>query len=256
MRSERPHRVHRHTHLGGIGRNHLYDNYLSPLDYTGFTAGYVFLAESPIHDETARISTLKLVGLNLTSAKNPKKNGEFIDMELEAAFGCHFNRIWSNSSDGGNQNGRLRVALGGLAGLHLGGTYSSRNGNNPAQGRLAADLSFSSIAEYGFRLWQQRWLWRTQLDLPLAGVMFSPQYGQTYYEIFELGHTNHNVCLTYFGNAPSMRALSTLSLPFGRNRLSVGIHLNYRQSHLNHLKRHAWNSMFVLGYTRTFKFFD
>lgn len=246
----------RRTRLYGIGINHLYDSYLSPLDYVGYTAGYTDLSERSLRKGGERITSLALFGANVTSADNPKKNAEFLDAEFEIGLGYHYNLLLPAALHGGKTTPRLRIAVGGMSGLHAGGTYSSRNGNNPAQGRLSADLSMSAIAEYRFVLWQRQWLWRTHLDIPLMGVMFSPHYGQSYYEIFKLGHTDSNLCFTHPFNAPSMRTLSTLSLPFGRNRFSLGFHLNYRQSHTHGLKRHAWNSTIVFGYTRTLKFLD
>ena len=112
------------------------------------------------------------------------------------------------------------------------------------------------MADYHFRVLKQRWQWRTQVDVPVAGLMFSPQYGQSYYEIFGLGHYDHNLRLTHPFNVPSVRIFSTLSLPFAHRRFAIGLDANIRQSHINGLKRHAWNTMLVISYTRTLKFLD
>ena len=53
---------------------------------------------------------------------------------------------------------------------------------------------------------------RYQLNLPLAAVMFMPNYGQSYYEIFTLGHWDGVVNFTSLHNQPSLRQLLTAVL--------------------------------------------
>ena len=105
------------------------------------------------------------------------------------------------------------------------------------------------------KVWNRQWLWRTQLDAPLLGLMFSPRFGQSYYEIFTV-ESRPRFYATYPLNAPSMRLLSTISLPLRHQRFSVGFQVNVRQSDIQELKRHAWNVAFVVGYTRTLNFLD
>ena len=238
---EKTHIVGR-TILFGIGKNHLYDSYLSPLDYTGPTLSFTRIGERKTTWAEGRITWMTLFDLNATLAQNPEGNGSTIDAEAQFDAGWHYN---FTSSDG-----YWRWAIGGLAALHSGGTYNSRNGNNPAQGRGAFDRAASVLLNRRFHLWKHRLEWRTQLDIPMVGIAFSPNYGQSYYEIFELGHTDHNLCFTYPRNAPSARLITTLTLPMGLNSITFGYKADIRQSSLNHLDRHAWNHALVIGYSR------
>ena len=107
------------------------------------------------------------------------------------------------------------------------------------------------MARYAFSLCGLPMKVRLQTDIPLLGVAFGPDYGQSYYEIFSLGHYDHNVCFTHPLNAPSAHVLFTLQVPMGRRAvLSVGYDGDIRQSHVNHLKRHHWSHRFVIGYVR------
>ena len=57
-------------------------------------------------------------------------------------------------------------------------------------------MAFSGALVHPFTLWGRRWVWRSQLEVPLLGLMFTPNYGQSYCEIFSLGHTDRNVVPT------------------------------------------------------------
>ena len=51
---------------------------------------------------------------------------------------------------------------------------------------------------------------RYQVALPLMGIMFSPEYGQSYYEIFSLKHGGKNILFTSLHNNPSLKQMITL----------------------------------------------
>lgn len=245
-----PLRISRHSTYYGVGGNHLFDSYLSPLDYKGTTLVCTHQREANAGWAGSDMTSMTILAANATLASNPADNGKYWDADVQWAYGLYRNWLWGN-----RQNPHLRLALGGLWGVNLGGTYSTRNGNNPAQGRLATELSVSGIAEYRFSLWKRQWLWRSQMDAPLFGLMFSPHFGQSYYEIFTV-EKSPRFSLTYPINAPSLRLLSTITLPLRHQHFSVGCQINVRQSHVHDLKRHAWNVAFVVGYTRTLNFID
>jgi len=235
-------RTTRHVQLFGAGRTRVLDTYLSPREYAGPSVGVLHVSERTARWGRGRVTVMGLYGLEAAYLHRTTGGGhEEWDGTLTAAFGWH--RNWHPLPD-------LRLALGGLAELTAGGTWLTRGGNNPAQGRAAVDAALSGVADYGFRLWGRTWTARLQLDLPLFGAMFSPDYGQSYYEIFNLGHYSRNVRPTYPGNAPSARLLATLHIPLGRAVVALGYFGEARQSHVNHLKHHAWDHRFMIGYVR------
>ena len=115
---------------------------------------------------------------------------------------------------------------------------------------MVADGGFATIGVDYVQLGRQPLIARYQLDLPLVGLKFSPNYGQSYYEIFELGHYDHNICLTHPFNAFSSRHLITLDIPFRHTTLRVGYLCDIRQSHVNELKYHSYSHAFLLGVVR------
>lgn len=230
-----------HVWLYGVGRANVLDTYLSPMEYTGTSLGFVRRTERLARWGRGRVTVQGLFTGNVAGLSSPTDDGKEWDGQFSASFGWLCN--W-------RPHPSLRLAAGGLAGMSTGFTYNTRNGNNPAQGRLSAELAASGLADYAFRVAGRPFSARLQLDIPLLGGMFTPAYGQSYYEIFSLGHYDHNVRLTHPFNAPSFRMLLTLNVPLGRATLSAGYHCDVRQSDVNFLKRHIWNNQFVIGYVR------
>ena len=80
--------------------------------------------------------------------------------------------------------------------LNGGFIYNLRNSNNPAQAKAYGSIDASAMAIYKFKIGNYPLVLRYQANLPLMGLMFSPEYGQSYYEIFSLGHGGKNILFT------------------------------------------------------------
>lgn len=239
----RPLRPVTSVRLFGIGAANVLDTYLSPLEYTGSTLSFDLLTQRLARWGKGRWGVTARYTFDVAYLHSPTDDGKAWHGNLAAAGGLlrHFRPA-----------PRLRLSAGATAGGALGFTYLVRNGNNPAQGRLAAELSATLQGEYAFLLFHREAGALLRLDAPVLGAMFTPAFGQSYYEIFSVGESDHNVRLTHPFNAPSARLLALVTLPVLGAHLSVGYSADVRQSHVNHLKRHDWQNRFVIGYTRRF----
>ena len=238
---ENPPHSTEHQWLYGVGHVNVLDTYLSPLTYSGPAISVWHRSERLAHWGKGHVTVQGNFGGQGAYIAASADDDKAWDGHFNAGVAWHYN--WYPTP-------QLRLAAGGMANLNLGFTYLLKSSNNPAQGRFSTDLGFSGIAEQQFKLWQHPMLFRAQLDLPLLGAMFSPNYGQSYYEIFSLGHYDKNIRCTHPFNAPTARLETTFRIPIAGATLTFGYLGDVRQSQVNHLKHHAWNHNFVIGYVR------
>lgn len=150
---------------------------------------------------------------------------------------------------------RLKL-LGGVQIQAEGGAlYVPVNGNNPVSLKLRTALAAAGMAIYRFDVGKHSWTARYQLDIPLAGVMFAPEFGQSYYEIFGLGHTSGIVSMSHLVNSPSWRHVLSLDIPLRYRRYSTMLRLQYcadlYQSDINGIRCHIYRHAFTFGFTKT-----
>ena len=228
----------------GIGGTNRLETYLSPLEYTGPEVRFMRESIRMTRMWGGRVSTQQFYEGNFSYSKSPTKDSEYLSGDIDWRIGWHYN--WTPLP-------ALRLMAGLQTGLSCGFVYNTSNGNNPAQGKLSTNIAASGMAIYRFNWLRRRFSVRYQFDMPLAGLMFSPNYGQSYYEIFSLGHYDRNVCFTWPGNAPCFSQLLTVDVPIGSGTLRLGYRCDIRQSHVNNLKSHTWSNLFMIGFVKHFR---
>ena len=230
-----------HTTLFGIGKvNHL-DTYLSPLEYKGPQLTFLSETHRTLRRNSHVLFSTMLQG-EFSYTESPKQNAH--DMGGSVRYDAGWHRQWKNVLKG------LDLSAGALAGGDIGFLYNNRNGNNPAQARANLRLSASLRGDYCFKIKKQTLALHYQAHLPLLGATFMPQYGQSYFNMFEQHNYDRNVRCTYPGNALSLRQLFTIDLPVRRATLSLGYLSDLRQIHVNGIKQHQYGRAFMIGYVR------
>lgn len=235
-----------HTTLFAIGRTNHLDTYLSPLEYKGPQATFLLQTDRALR-RNPNILYQTWAQAEFSYAHNPAKNAH--DMGGSIHYDVGWGRQWKDVLWKG-----LSLCIGGTTGATIGFLYNDRNGNNPAQARANAQLSALARADYRFKVKKQTLALHYQAQLPFLGMAFMPQYGQSYYNIFEQGNGDHNVVCTHPANALSLRQILTIDIPIRRARLSVGYLSDIRQLHANGIKQHQYSRSVVIGYVRNLKY--
>jgi hypothetical protein len=225
----------------GVGSTRVLDTYLSAEKFSG--QGLTLLHTSERRRDGRQWSFLSEHELNVATVDDRAAKRD----ELQGSYTLLAGplRRWDVGS--------LTLQAGAMGALDVGFIYHTSNSNNPAQARLSLTVMPTAAAAYGLTLWRRRLLLRYELQLPMVGLMFSPNYGQSYYELFSLGHYDRNVVPTTFVSAPTFRQQLSVEYPVSRLlSLRLGYLGHYQQSSVNNLKSHVLHHRVMIGVVRSF----
>ncbi|WP_036787858.1 DUF3316 domain-containing protein [Phocaeicola abscessus] len=228
--------------LYGIGYTNILDTYLSPMEYTGTELRILKESMRMTKLMDGQVSTQSIFQLHLSYTKNKAETGREFSGWINWSLAWHYQFRFH----------RLKLLAGPMLDMNLGYIYNIRNSNNPAQAIANTSVDLSGMAVYHFQIRHYPLVARYQLNIPIAGIMFSPEYGQSYYEIFELKHDGKNVIFTTPANHPSFRQFISLDFPIGKVNLRAGYMCDIQQASVNHLKSHAWSHLFMIGLIKNF----
>ena len=244
----RQHPLRENALMLGIGYTDILDTYLSPEKYRGTDLRFLSHTRRE-KDSTCLVHQLLHEGC-IATADNRSGNGGEIGGGYTFAYSLL--RKWQMPVG----SCHLRLLAGGTAELSVGFLYNTRGSNNPAQARLALQLKPTVAADFDFRLFrrQQRpFTLHYEASAPLCGMMFSPNYGQSYYEIFSRGNYDHNCVPTTIASTPSLRQMLTLDFRALHTTWRIGYLGDWRQASVNNLKQHTYTHALVFGIVRRFR---
>ncbi len=88
---------------------------------------------------------------------------------------------------------------------------------------------------------------RDVVRIPSAGAFFSPQYGETMYEIY-LGNRKDLVHFGWWGNSFGIDNMLAFDLMFGRKFLRLGYRLDLRTFNAENLDTQILRNSFTIAY--------
>lgn len=229
--------------LAGAGRANVFDTYLSPLEYQGPEVRILFENMRMTGLMGGNVSAQHVFQADFSYTKNPAQTARMYTGMINWTYALHYQfRL----------NERLKILAGPQLDLNGGCIYNNRNSNNPAQAKAYGSIGVSGMVIYKMRIKDYPLTVRYQANLPLLGAMFSPEYGESYYEIFSLKHGGKHVSFTSLHNSPSLWQLLTLDFPVGQFVMRAGYVCDIQQAKVNHLKSHIYSHNFMIGFVRNF----
>ena len=230
----------------GAGHNNTFETYLSPLEYEGPEVRFAYETMRMTRLMGGNVSAQNLFQLHASYTENISQTNHTYGGLVNWSYALHYQFRPAKG---------LKILFGPMLDLNAGVVYNRRNSNNPAQAKAYGGLGASGMLIWKFRIRNYPMTVRYQANLPLLGVMFSPEFGESYYEIFSLGNGGRNVVFTSLHNNPSLRQLLTLDFPVGNTVMRVGYVCDLQQAKVNNLKSHTYSHDFMIGVVRNLYLF-
>lgn len=227
-----------HSALFAFGHTSILDTYLSQETFTGSELRYV--SQVMRRREGSRVSSEITHHVLLSMAGTRGNKNSLLTALYNFKFGWYYG--WPLAGDD------LTLQVGGLVDGVLGGSYNTRNSNNPAQARIALSLDPSAKVSWRFRLGHKPLRLNYEASMPWIGLAFSPNYGQSYYEIFSKGNYDHNIVVASPFSGVQLYQRLTLDFRIWKTTFSIGYLGDIRQMKANSLKYHHYTHALVVGW--------
>ena len=225
----------------GIGYTNVFDTYLSPQEYKGidFRISRETMRMTKLLD--GNVSVQNFFQANIGYTHNRTENNNTFNGLVNWNYGLHYQfRITEG----------FKLLAGALADINGGFVYNLRNTNNPASVRAFINLDASAMAIWHTKIKSYPLTFRYQVNVPVVGAMFSPHYGQSYYEIFTLGNSDGVIQFTSLHNQPSVRQMLSIDFPVRYAKLRFSYMADLQQSDVNNIKTHTYSHVFMVGFVK------
>lgn len=220
-----------------FGSASMADTYLSPVTYRGWNAALGYERMQAMKFNPQQWIMQYDFHLSTSRGTNHADNARTWMIDFSALWGMMHRWRLPYS---------LTVAAGGSTGIDAGVLYNARNSNNPASAKAAWTVNITGFISWDTRLGRLPVTLRYQPTVPLAGIFFSPEYDELYYEIY-LGNHDGLVHFASPFNRFSMTNLVTADLRFGSTNLRLGYRGTILSSEVNHLTTNVFTHSFVIG---------
>ena len=235
------HRLLHNAVMLGAGASHEFDSYLSPLEYSGY--GLKVHAEwmRAVGRPSRKLSVHHSFETHFSKTENLVGNANYL------SGGLYYNLAYHRRF---TPLPRLTLLAGGSLSPYLGLLYSARNGNNPANANASLNLNLSAMALYRLNLGRYPVHLRAQVDIPTIGMLFSPHFGQSYYDIWASGDYSGLVHFASFHNQRGCRMLVTADFPVGNVTIRAGYSGDFYRREMSGLTAYSVGHAFMIGFAR------
>ena len=220
-----------------FGAKNLLATYLSPLHYKGtsFGAEGNWSKAMPFNPRHAVMEFEAMI--NFSNLLNPAKTARMIGFEGSFSWGMAWRTYlpW-----------KIQFTAGGAVSLKGGAYYLARNSNNPVQVNANPSIDVTASVSRAFKIGKLPILVCDKVRLPSLGMFFSPEYGETYYEIY-LGNRHNLIHPGWWGNNFCIDNLFMICLDFGKTAATIGYRFNATTQWANSLNTKIFTNSLVIG---------
>ena len=220
-----------------IGGAKLINTYLTPIKYSGLDFGFAYERMQAMKFDPEKWVMRLTASIDMNKTDNPVRNADMWRLVGDVSWGM--TRRWQLPYD-------IVVAAGGSTGLDLGCIYNARNGNNPVAVEAAWTVNATGYVTWKTKILNLPVTLKYQPTVPLAGVFFSPDYGELFYEIY-LGNHSGLAHFAWWGDYFRMDNLLTADLHFGSTALRVGFRSDLLSTKVNHIVTRVVTYSAVIG---------
>ncbi len=215
------------------------DTYISPIKYGGNAVALGYEAQQAFGFDPQRWTRQLSIETDYSYTHNPAGNHDAHALMIDARWAMM--RRWNNVLAP-----NLQFQLGGETQFRGGVLYNAYNSNNLVSTRILWNVGFMGQAIYNTHIKRLPITLRYQVALPVAGVFFSPDYDEAYYEIYLGNHSN----LTHFGwwgNHFDLDHTLSADLHLGNTILRVGYRNRINSSWTNNINTRSIAHYLVIG---------
>lgn len=165
-----------------LGQGKVRDTYLAPLLYTGSSIGVRYERWRMMRSN--RWYNEQIADATWLMADSKGEHSTTWSGRAEYRYAMH--RGWTLDD-------KLSLFAGPYASGAVGFEYNLKlaNANNPVSMRLAGNIGASALAKYKYNLFHKPCEAQLQLQFPLIGAAFMPEFGESYYEAFMVNDDRH-----------------------------------------------------------------
>lgn len=220
--------------LGGAS---VRDTYLTPLTYHGTHLGLGFSAmQATGFNPEQWVRHLEL-GVEYDNVHNPTGNHTMHGVMVDGRWSLM--RRWRH-------NRGLQLMAGGMIGVRGGAIYNPSNSNNVVSVKAHMGVGLAGAIVYPIHIKRLPITLNWTASIPLIGVTYSPEYDESYYEMYVGNHSNL-VHPAWPGNRLEINSQLAADLHLGNTILRVGVRSHIETMHINNLHTGLYNTSLVLG---------
>ncbi len=201
-----------------IGTTEIKDPYLSPFVYQGSHLKFEKSTERFL-GKSRKYTFFSDYFISGGAALHPSKNNRMLYFDTQLMLGGKYHFVPFK---------KFHIALGTGWAVGIGSKYLARNVNNPASLDLQTGLNGVMNLDYSFRIWKVDCRVNYGLTTPLTGVIFVPQQGMTYYEIFSLNNFAKTIHFTSLHNRQAINHSFDFDVRFNKMTIRLGVSQDYR----------------------------